>query len=229
MFRSGVGKMLHMMQWSRPEMWNAVRELSRRMSKCNKAHTKAMLRAMKYCQDTKDQGWVLKPTRRWNGKDKTFKFKIEGQSDSNFATCPETRKSITGFVVKLEDAVVAVKSGMQKIVALSVTEAEVIAMIQCIQEMMYIKKILESMELRVKLPMIIKVDNKGAVDLANGWSISGGTKHMEVRIAFARELKENGIIRVEWTPSEENEADIFTKNVETRLFTKHVKMLSSGV
>ena len=132
-------------------------------------------------------------------------------------------------MVKLEGAVVAVKSGMQKIVALSVTEAEVIAMIQCIQEMMYIKKILESMELRVKLPMIIKVDNKGAVDLANGWSISGGTKHMEVRIAFARELKENGIIKVEWTPSEENEADIFTKNVDTKLFTKHVKTLSNGV
>ena len=60
-------------------------------------------------------------------------FEIKGQLDSNFATCPETRKSITGFVVKLEQAVVAVKSGRQKIVALSVTEAEVIAMIQCIQ------------------------------------------------------------------------------------------------
>ena len=64
--------MLHMMRWSRLEMWNAVRELSRRMSKCNQAHMKAMLRAMKYCQDTKDQGWVIKPTRKWNGQDKSF-------------------------------------------------------------------------------------------------------------------------------------------------------------
>ena len=85
------------------------------------------------------------------------------------------------------------------------------------------------MELRVKLPMIVKVDNNRAVDLANGWSVSGGTKHMEVQIAFARELKENEIIKVEWTPSEENELDIFTKSVETKLFNKHVATLSNGI
>ena len=34
-FRSGVGKLLHMMRWSRPEIWNAVRECSTRMTKCN--------------------------------------------------------------------------------------------------------------------------------------------------------------------------------------------------
>ena len=35
-YRSGVGKLLHMMRWSRPELWNSVRELSRRMGKYNK-------------------------------------------------------------------------------------------------------------------------------------------------------------------------------------------------
>ena len=135
---------------------------------------------------------------------------------------------MTGFVIWLEDAVVAVKSGMQKIVALSVTEAEVIAMVQCIQDMLYCKKVLESMELMVKLPMIIQVDNKGAVDLANGWSISGGTKHTEVRIAFVRELKEAGIIKVEWISTQDNEADIFTKNVDSVTFEKHVGRLTEN-
>jgi hypothetical protein len=57
--------------------------------------------------------------------------------------------------------VIAVKSGMQRIVALSVTEAEVIAMVQAIQELLYAnKKVLEAMELKIELPMIVKVDNK---------------------------------------------------------------------
>ena len=55
----------------------------------------------------------------------------------------------------LEDAIIAVKSGMQKIVAISVTEAEVIALVQCVQELMYMLKVLQSMLLKVELPFII--------------------------------------------------------------------------
>ena len=56
-FRSAVGKLLHMMRWSRPEIYNAVRECSRRMSKASPDHMKAVLRIMKYCAKTKDRGW----------------------------------------------------------------------------------------------------------------------------------------------------------------------------
>ena len=45
---------------------------------------------------------------------------------------------------------IAEKSEMQKIVALSVTEAEIIAIVQCVQEMLYVKKLLESMNLKVR-------------------------------------------------------------------------------
>ena len=74
----------------------------------------------------------------------------------------------------------AVKSGMQKIVALSTDEAEVIAMIQCVQEMLDVKKLIESLQLKVELPMIVECDNKGAVDLANGWSVGGNSKHIDI-------------------------------------------------
>ena len=220
-FRSGTGKLLHMMRWSRPEIWNSVRELSRRMSKSNADHLKAMKRVMKYCVSTKEKGWTLRPSRTLDGKDKNFEFLVTGECDSNFATCTETRKSVTGYCIYLEDALIAVKSGMQKIVAISVTEAEVIAMVQAVQEMMYVKKLIESMDLKVKLPMIIKCDNKGAVDLANGWIANGGTKHMEVKVMYLRELKGKEVIRVEWQPTASNTSDIFTKNLDTASFKKH--------
>jgi hypothetical protein len=129
---------------------------------------------------------------------------------------------VTGFVVWLEDALISVKSGMQKIVALSVTEAEVIALVQCVQELLYMMKILQSMKLEVELPFIVEVDNKGAVDLVNGWSTTGGTKHMDVRIMFLRQLKENKILKVTWQPTKDNEADIFTKNVDNATFRRHL-------
>ena len=114
-YRSGVGKLLHMMRWSRPDIWNAVRECSRRMTIANQIHYKAMIRIMKYCIDTPNRGWTLKPNKIWDGKDKEVEFEISGESDSNYATCVDTRRSVTGYIVKLEDAIVAVRSIMQKL------------------------------------------------------------------------------------------------------------------
>ena len=197
------------------------------MSKASADHMKAVLRVLKYCVDTKNRGWELKPSRKWDGKDRSFLFRIRGKLDSNYATYKETRKSITGHLVWLEEALISVKSGMQKIVTLSVTEAEIIALVQCVEEMMYMKKVLESILLKLELPMIVEVDNKGAVDLVNGWSSSGGTKHTDVRIMYLRELKEKKILKVEWQPTKENEADVFTKNVDGATFERHLGSLFS--
>jgi len=60
---------------------------------------------------------------------------------------------------------------MQNIVALSVTEAELIAATTTAQDMMYVKRLLESINLRVEMPMILEVDNKGAVDLINNFFV----------------------------------------------------------
>jgi hypothetical protein len=74
------------------------------------------------------------------------------------------------------------KSSTQKSVALSVCEAEPeqTAGVLCAQDMLYVWHILELMGLKVKLLMILEMDNKGAVDLANNWSIGVCTRHVDV-------------------------------------------------
>ncbi|KAL7572430.1 hypothetical protein ACA910_006609 [Epithemia clementina (nom. ined.)] len=66
-YRSGVGKFLFLMVWSRPDILNAVRDLSRFMSGERPAHRKAMERCMQYCLDTETNGLFFKPTDRWTG------------------------------------------------------------------------------------------------------------------------------------------------------------------
>jgi hypothetical protein len=73
------------------------------------------------------------------------------------------------------------KSLMQKSVALSVWEAEQTTGVLCAQDMMYVWNVLESMGLKVKHLMTLEMDNKGAVDVANNWSIGGCTRHVDVR------------------------------------------------
>ena len=220
-YRGIVGRLLHMTAWSRPDLSNATREVSRYGHRCTKTHLKALIQLVNYAWQTPKRGWYLKPTRAWDGIDKSFKFRISGKSDSSYATCVDTRKSVTGYVVYLEGAPVAIKSVMQRIIALSVTEAELIALVQCTQEMFFVKKILESLGLCVELPMKVQCDNKGAVDLINGHSIGGNTKHIDVRILHVRDHKEKGIIAVEWIPTHENESDMCTKNNCKTVYNKH--------
>jgi hypothetical protein len=61
---------------------------------------------------------------------------------------------------------------MLECVTLSVAEAELIALIACVQEIIHVRQMITSMKLKVKLPMEIQVDNKGAKDLVNNWSMS---------------------------------------------------------
>ena len=168
------------------------------------------------------QKWHLKPTRKWDSTNKFFKFIIRGKSDSNYGTDTETRRSVSGYAVYLEDAPIAIKSVMQRIITLSSTEAELIALVQCVQEMMATKRLLESMQLQVQLPMVIECDNKGAVDLVNGYQVGGGTKHIDIRTYFVRDLKDDGVIVVKWIPTESNETDTLTKNTKEKIFVRHI-------
>ena len=181
---------------------------------------KAMHRILEFVERTKDRGWKLKPDRRLNGYDRTIKFKIKGNSNLDFANCPETRRGVSGWVVSLKAASVAVKSIMQKIVVLSVTDAELVAAVICVQHMLYVMKVLESMGLQVEYPMETDIDNIGTVDFANNWSVGGRKKHTHTQIFFLRGLKEEGILKTIWEKGVNNTGDVFTKNLAGPDFNK---------
>jgi hypothetical protein len=219
-YRTGVGKLLHMMRWTRPEIQNAVRELSKYMSGATLVHYKAMHRVMGYCVATMARGLLLKPNRKWNG-DPNFEFIITGYSDSDYAKDTDTRKSVSGNAVFLEGSPVLQRSSTQKSVTLSVTEAELAAAVQTAQDMLFVMRVLESLGLKVQKPMILRLDKSGAHDLTHNWSIGGRTRHVDVRMHFLRELKEEGLVVCDWMSGEDNPSDIFTKNLQGPLFNKH--------
>jgi hypothetical protein len=235
LFRSGTGKLLHMMRWTRPEILNSVRELSRAMLGATMSHLQAMQRVMKYCVSTSKRGLLLKPTGVWDGGAE-FEFTINGKSDSEYAK-DETRKSVNGWAVWLNDAPISFRSKMMPIVALSVTEAELFAAVLCAQDMLFAMRILNSMGLKVKLPMKLEIDNKGAKDFTHNHSVGGRTRHVEVKQYFLRELKEAGLVICEWCGGEDMSSDIFTKNCPGKLFDKHIQkfvgydeyMMANGV
>jgi hypothetical protein len=219
-YRSGVGKLIHLVRWSRAECWNAVRDLTRHMSKATGRHITAMHRTMKYILATRQKGLFIKPHSTWDGKDRNFEFVISGQADSDWAKAPD-RKNVSGWRTTINGANCSEKSSTQRNTTLSVTEAEMVAGTECAQDMLFEKKVLESLGLKVKLPMILEIDNKGFVDFTKSWSTGGRMRHIDCRYYFLRELREEGILQVDWIKSEDNGADIFTKNTDTATFERH--------
>jgi hypothetical protein len=148
--------------------------------------------------------------------------------DSDYAKEPKDRQSVSGHVVYLEGVPALFKSSTERTVSLSTTKAETYAGVTCVQDMFYMKSILESLGLRVKLPMVLEMDNQGAVYLANNWSIGGRTRHIDIKSVFLRELKETGVLVIKWISGAVNEADIFTKNLDEPTFQLYTRVFTGG-
>jgi hypothetical protein len=183
-YRSGVGKLLHLTRWSRPDIRKAVQSLTKFGGRASTKHLKAMHRTMLYCISTPDRGRVIKPNRKCIGNEKEFKFQIGGRSDTDYASDPNNRRSITGASCHFEGVSVSEKCKQQNYVTLSVTEAEYGAASECAQDMLFVMRLVESMELQMEHPMYLECDNKGATDLNNNWSSSGRTRHIDTKFHF---------------------------------------------
>jgi hypothetical protein len=84
-----------------------------------------------------------------------------------------------------------------------------------------VKQVLEFLGQEIDFPIIIKVDNIGAIYMAENNMSNNQTKHVNTRYHFVRGFIEDGTIKVEFIRSENNDSDIFTKNLGKELFKKH--------
>jgi hypothetical protein len=73
----------------------------------------------------------------------------------------------------------------------------------------------------LEFPIIIEVDNIGAISIANNYTTGQRTKHIDIRAHFVWEFIEYGVLKVVFVCSEDNGADIYTKNTTEFLFEKH--------
>lgn len=158
-------------------MQNATRACAHMMQKPQEIHMPALTRLAHYMVSTPERGLVLHPNRTWDGS-KDFKFQIVARSDSNYASNTDDRRSVTGVQAMLEGCPITFCSNTQKYVTLLVTEAESGAGTTAPQDMMYVYHLTESVGLQVEMPMVLEMDNKGAVDMANNWSAGGRTHHI---------------------------------------------------
>jgi hypothetical protein len=169
---SGVGMLLYLIKYSRPDLSNAVRELSKCMDRATYGTYHEMLCVVKFVLDTKN--YCLKIQPNLDSKN-SWKWKVF--SDSDWAGDPEKRISVTGFIVYLQNVPVCWRSKAQRGVTLSSSEAEYVAMFEAVKEIRFIYFILK--------------DNVGALFMSQISSTGVRSRQGDTRYHFIRENVED--------------------------------------
>ena len=182
----------------------------------HQVHYKLLLRVIKYTIDTRNK--CLRFTPDFDGEGD---WQLKVFCDSDYAGDKDTRISVSGFIIYIGEVAVSWKSKGQKSVTLSSTEAEYVAISEVVREIIFIKQILEFVGVSIEYPILVNVDNLGAIYLATNNQSSQRTKHVDIRYHFVREFIEDGIVKVQFVRSEDNNSDICTKNVNGELLDKH--------
>jgi hypothetical protein len=215
-YRSLVGSLLQLVKYSRPDIANAVRELSKCMDGASPGAFKELKRLLKFVLDTKDYGLKIKPI-----VDEKMNWELTVFSDSDWGGDKDNRHSVSGYVIFFMSVPILWRSKLQRTISLSSSEAEYYALSEAAKDVKFVAQILSSIGIEFKQPIIINVDNVGAMFIAENASATSKTKHIDIRYHFVREFIMEGFMKIIFVKSEDNKADGFTKNVSGDIYEKH--------
>ncbi len=112
-------------------------------------------------------------------------------------------------------------------VALSTCEAELYAEAAALQEVLWLRGMLQELGLTVATGSVVYGDNQSAIAVSKNGVKGERTKHVDVKYHFVTETVTAGNVKLQWIPTTEQEADIFTKALGAPAFEKFRKALMS--
>ena len=200
-YQSKVGSLMYAMLCTHPDLAYAVSQISQFSNNPSDVHDSAANRVFKYLRGTSNFGITY---------DGNQALVLGGYSDANWGS-GEDRKSMGGYVFTLCGGAVSWAAKKQPTVALSSTESEYMALTQAAKESMWIQYFLGELGRTAKSANIIYGDNQGSIALAKNPEYHAQTKHIDIQYYFIRECVEEGLINLQYIPTEDMIADGMTK------------------
>ena len=142
-------------------------------------------------------------------------------SDSSW-TAP---KSVCGYCVMMAGGPIAFSSRKLNLIADSSAMSEYSAGSACTKEVAFVRNLLNELGFTVQGPVILGVDNVAAIKISEDRGATKLTKHFDFAAYRLRDECEHLRVRVVWTNTELQTADIFTKALDSDAFYRHRKTL----
>jgi hypothetical protein len=214
---------------TRPDTAYAISSVSRYMSNPQAAHLNAVTHVLRYLRKTSNYGLFYQhsPNNR-----------IEGFTNTDWASCPKTRRSTRGYMFTLSGATITWQSKRQFTVAHSSTESKYIALSTGAQETVWLGRLLRKIgapdsqilplshtsatthsNLRQALAIPLHCDNQSSLKIARNPIFHTRTKHIEVCHHYVRERALE--VKLHYIFTDQQPVDVLTKALPRINFEKH--------
>ncbi|GJW17755.1 ribonuclease H-like domain-containing protein [Tanacetum coccineum] len=216
LYRSLAGA-LQYLTFTRPDLSYAVQQLCLYMHDPREPHLNAMKRVLRYLRGTTNLGLQL----FWSTTSQLIAYSV-----ADWAGCPATRWSTSGYYVFLGDNLLTWSSKRQDTLSCSSSEAEYLEVVNDVADTSWICNLLRKLHTSFFTSTLVYCDNVSAVYMSANPVQHQRTKHIEIDIHFVRDKVAAGHVQVLHVPSRFQDADIFIKGLTYPLFTDFKSSLS---
>lgn len=199
-FRRLMGRLIYLVH-TRPELSYSVHVLSQFMKKPRQDHWEAALRVVRFLKGSLGQGIMLSSSTD---------LSLTVFCDSDWSSCPLTRRSLSAFVVMLGDSPIYWRTKKQKTVSHSSAEAEYRSMAAALREVKWLRKLLKGLDV-AQQSTCFYCDSKAAIHIATNAVFHECTKHIENDCHAVRDAVQAGLIKLLHIRTQDQVADILTK------------------
>ena len=207
------------LSFTRPDLAHSVNQCSRFMSNPGLVHMNAAKRILRYLAGTMEMGitYTAQPKSRENV--------LWGFADADHAGDPDSRRSVTRYVLMMCGGAISWSSTRQAVTALSSSEAEFYAASSAGCDVCYMRGLLDELGIKPAEPTVVYEDNWACIHLSRNAVLHNKSKHIDVRVYHLRDLCKAGVMTLIKISMQLQVADALTKALPQPAFQMHCKVM----
>lgn len=202
-YRRVIGRLLYL-GFTRPDITFATQQLSQYVHAPYECHWQAALHVLRYLKGDPAKGLFY-------SYDPSSSLSLQAFCDADWATCPDTRRSITGYSIFFGTNFISWKSKKQVTVSRRSAEAEYRALSTTVCELLWISYLLKDLQLSIITPIPLSCDSQAVLHIVANPVFHERTKHLAIDCHLVRDQYKLGFVHPQHVSSACQLADFFTK------------------